>query len=363
MKKHHTKRILSTSVLSAVLLSSTAMAHQQPPAVPAMTVATSPVHFEKTYVGRVTPVDHVQIATKVPGEIQTVNFQEGSFVTAGDVLFTLDPEPYELALESAKATLKAAKAQHENAMLTLARSEKLIETNAISEQELLDQQAHARVQAANVAQAEVAIKHAALNLRYTQIVAPVSGRIGAKRVSVGDLVGTEPPVRVMTDIMVLDPVNLVMNVTERDLLNSVAEHSELELTLANGDVYPATGTVNFVDNSISAHSGTIKVRASFPNPDNQLVPGLFATVNATDTRTQNLITVPQRAVMENQSGRYVYVADAEQTVQVRPVQTGARIGTQWVIDEGLSEGDIVLTSNLQLLRPGQTVSVEMAGEA
>ena len=359
MQGTQTKRALSAIALSVAMLSGTVSAQQTAPVVPAMEVAAKPVHFEKTYVGRVTPVDHVKIMTKVGGEVMSVNFKEGSFVKAGDVLFTLDAEPYELALESAEAAQQAAEAQYDNAMITVARSEKLIKTKAVSEQELLDHRANARTQAANVAKAKVAVKTAALNLRYTKIVAPVSGRVGAKNVSVGDLVGTEPPVRIMTEMMVINPVNVVIAVTEKDLLNATVKHNELELTLANGDVYPLTGNVDFVDNSVSVNSGTIKVRASFPNPDNKLVPGLFATVKATDTRSVDLITVPQRAVMENQAGRYVYVADADKKVAVRPVKTGTRIGVQWVIESGLEEGDVVLVSNLQLLRPGQAISLKM----
>ena len=361
MQRTQIKRALSAIALSVAMLNGTASA-QQPaaPVVPAMAVAAKPVNFEKSYVGRVTPVDHVMIATKVNGEVKTVNFKEGSFVKAGDILFTLDAEPYELALESAEAALQAAEAQYENAMITVARSEKLIKTKAVSEMELLNHRANARTRAANVAKAKAAAKSAALNLRYTKIVAPVSGRVGAKNVSVGDLVGTTPPVRVMTEMMVINPVNVVMNVTEKALLNATVENTTLELTLANGEVYPLQGKVDFVDNNVSVNSGTIQVRASFANPDNKLVPGMFANVNATDTRSQNLITVPQRAVMENQAGRYVYVADADKKVAVRPVKTGTRIGVQWVIESGLEEGDVVLVSNLQLLRPGQVVSLKMA---
>ena len=356
-----TRRSLSVVALSVAMLSGVTHAGQQEaPVVPAMQVVTQPVHFEKTYVGRVTPVDHVQIATKVSGEVATVNFNEGSFVEAGDILFTLDAEPYELALESAKAALQAAQAQYENAMSTVQRSEQLITSNAVSEQELLDHRAAVRIQAANVAQADAAVKKAELNLRYTKITAPVSGRVGSKNVSVGDLVGTVPPVRIMTEIVVMNPVNVMMNMTEKDLLDGTIENTELSLELADGQMYPLTGQVNFVDNTVSANSGTIEVRASFDNPDNTLVPGLFTTVRATDTRASDLITIPQRAVMENQSGRFVYVVDADNNVAVRPVTTGSRIGVQWVIQEGLHEGDIVLTSNLQLLRPGQPVTLNMA---
>ena len=369
MQGLHIKKLCSALALGTVLINGSVSA-QTPaaPVVPAIEVAAQPVHFEKSYVGRATPVDHVQIMTKVAGEVQTVNFQEGTYVQQGDVLFTLDPEPYELALESAEAALRGALAQNENAQATLKRSEELIKTNAISQQQFLNDQASARTAAANVAKARAAMKTADLNLRYTRIVAPVSGRVGEKNVSVGDLVGTAPPVRIMTDMMVMNPINIMMSISEKDLLDNVVEHSELNLTLANGDVYPLTGKVDFVDNNVSPNNSTIQVRATFPNPDNKLVPGLFVSVKATDTRAQQLISIPQRAVMENQSGRFVYVADSDSNVVVRTVQTGPRIGVQWVINEGLEEGDIVLTSNLQLLRPGQAISLEietlkMAGDA
>ena len=364
MQGLHLKKLCCAIALGTALFNGSVSA-QTPstPVVPAIEVAAQPVHFEKNYVGRAIPVDHVRIMTKVPGEIQSVHFREGSFVQAGDKLFSLDPEPYELALESAEAALQAAVAQNENAQVTLKRSEDLIESNAISRQELLNHQSEARIASANVAQARAAVKTAGLNLRYTKIVAPVSGRVGSKNVSVGDLVGTAPPVRVMTEMMVMDPINVMMSVTEKDLLDNTIEHTDLTLTLANGDVYPLTGKVDFVDNHVSANNSTIQVRASFPNPENQLVPGLFVNVKATDTRAQQLISIPQRAVMENQSGRYVYVADADDNVVVRSVQTGPRIGIQWVINEGLEEGDVVLTSNLQLLRPGQEITVKMAGDA
>ncbi|OED48128.1 hypothetical protein ACH42_02560 [Endozoicomonas sp. (ex Bugula neritina AB1)] len=369
MQNNPMRQSLSAIALGIVVFSATvstaANASAKPtlPVVPAMEVASMPVNFEKSYVGRITPVDHVRIVTKVPGEVKTVNFKEGSFVEAGDVLFTLDAEPYEVALEAAKAALQGAIAQHENAVLTLNRSEELIKRKAVSEQQVLDHRAAARIAAANVAKARAAGKAAALELRYTKIIAPVSGRVGSRNVSVGDLVGNEPPVTVLTEMMVMDPVNVVMSVSEKDLLNATIEHTELELKLANGDVYPKVAKVDFVDNSVSINSGTIKVRASFPNPEGKLVPGLFTTVKATDIRARNLISIPQRVVMENQSGRYVYVADADNKVAIRPVTTGPRIGVQWVINEGLEQGDVVLTSNLQLLRPGQEVTLKMAGDA
>ncbi|MGI9277039.1 MAG: efflux RND transporter periplasmic adaptor subunit [Endozoicomonas sp.] len=363
MQGHPVRQLFLAMALSTVLYNGTVSAQQSAPVVPAVAVSAQPIHFEKSYVGRAVPVDHVKITTKVAGEIQSIHFKEGSFVQEGDVLFRLDPEPYELALESAQAALQATLAQNENAQITLKRSEELIKTNAISRQLLLDHQAAARTATANVSKARAAMKTAELSLRYTKIVAPVSGRVGSRSVSVGDLVGTAPPVRVMTEMMVMDPINVEMAVNEKDLLNKVVDHTDLTLTLANGDVYPLTGRVDFVDNHVSPNNSTIQVRASFSNPDNQLVPGLFVNVKATDTRAQNLIAIPQRAVMENQSGRFVYVADAENSVVVRPVQTGPRIGVQWVINEGLEEGDVVLTSNLQLLRPGQEVTLNMAEDA
>ncbi|MFK0569761.1 efflux RND transporter periplasmic adaptor subunit [Endozoicomonas sp.] len=326
--------------------------------VPAMVVKAENIYYENTYIGRVKAVDHLKLSPKVSGEIVSIHFTEGRVVNAGDVMFTIDPEPYELMLDSSLAALQASEAQYTNTLSTLERSEKLMDSQAISEQQLLDHRANARIHKANVAKAKAAVKQAELNLRYTRITAPITGQTGERKVSVGDIVASGSTV--LTDIVATDPVNITFNVTDLDLLSGVAERSDLQLMLSHGEQYPHIGQVDFVNNTVSSSSSNIMVRATFPNPDNTLVSGLFTRIKAIDSQPVERIVVPQRSVMENQSGRYVYVNDKNNTVAIRPVTTGARIGENWVIETGLEENDIVLTRNLQLLRPGQTVNIQLA---
>ena len=349
------KTTLSAIALTIGVMGSVNYAHASAPSVPAVKIEKQPIHMQASYVGRVVPIDSMSITTAIDGQLAEVHFEEGSFVNKGDVLFSLDARPYEYNLKIAQGQLEAVQVKLETAKDELQRSEELYKNNMISDQEILARRALVKELEASLKQAEGAAKYASLELEYTNIIAPVSGRVGNRNVQAGDNLGTTPPVRIMTTIDVYDPINVSIQVNEQDLLDQKLQTSDLFVELANGDTYPLSGRVSYVANNFSPSAGTIEMRATFPNPDNVLVPGLFTKVTAVQQEAENLITIPQRAVMESQSGRYVYLANAQNQVETRYVTTGERVNRDWVISNGLSQGDVVLTRGLQLLRPGQEV--------
>lgn len=338
-----------------------------PPAMPPTAVLVAPVvkaevRSQVEHVGRVVAVDTVDLRARVEGFLTERAFREGEDVAAGTLLFQIERAPYQTAVDTAAARVVEAKAEVARTRKDHDRARQLFGNGNVS-QKTLDQALADRDRAAATLDArEAELRKAGLDLGYTRIVAPFAGRIGRSTYSVGNLVG--PGSEVLATLVKLDPIHVVFNVSERAYLDYLQRSEQAprggkaalpsvpRLTLANGFAYPQPGRFDFVDNRVDPTTGTIAVRAVFANPDRLLVPGLYVGVVVEAAEARPTLLVPQAAVQEDQGGRFVLVVAAGNTAEVRRVETGDRVGLNWAITAGLSEGEQVIYEGIQKVRPG-----------
>lgn len=333
------------------------------PAVVVERIAVQPVSNPDTYSARVEAIEAVDIRARVAGFLQSVEFEAGQRVEAGDLLFEIEPAQYEAAVASARAQLSGAEATQTQTERQLARVEEL-RARDVTAQATLDD-AHAAFEAARAAveSARAALTTAEIDLSYTTIHAPIAGVIGRSTFSVGNLVG--PEAGVLARIVQLDPVRVVFSISEGLLVTLRQEMAnggtfdpnalELRLRLPNGEEYAEEGTIEYVASEVDAATGTIAVRVVFPNPDRLLAPGQFVTLFVGDVDVPELPVVPQTAVLQDREGRYVYLLGENDTVTQRRIETGARVGNGWVVSEGLEGGEPVVVQGIQRLAEGMTV--------
>ncbi|MEM7169741.1 MAG: efflux RND transporter periplasmic adaptor subunit [Pseudomonadota bacterium] len=336
-------------------------AQAPPPSVTVAPVVREDVTPSFEFVGRVEAVNSVELRARVEGFLEKRNFEEGGEVKKGQLLFLIEQPPYQAQVDQAKAELAGAEATLENAKVTLARNQKLIERGTVSQASLDEATAGEREANAQVLQKKAALEKAKIDFGYTEIHAPIDGTIGRADITVGNLVGpTSPP---LANIVSLDPIYVIISVSEKDLLEA-RRSGEIQndkntliprLELSDGKDYASPGKFDFIDNRVDPNTDTIEVRAIFPNPDGILVPDQFATVIIEQSDPVSALVVPQAAIQENQSGKFVLLVDDKNTVQQQRVTTGEQDGTNWVITEGLSEGQQVIVQGLQKVRPGVTV--------
>lgn len=346
---------------------------QEPPP-PAVTVAepfegTVTIYTEMT--GQTDAVDMVDVRARVKGFLETMEFEAGSIVEKGQLLFTLQPEEYQADLESAQGALASAKAQAKLAETTYQRNQQLYANEAISELDLLASKADLDLALGNVEQAQSTVSTADLNLGYTQIIAPIKGRISRELVGIGNLVGADGNTK-LTSIVSTDPMYVYFTVDERTMLKLhkggiVPEIEEkaapkVSMLLADGEVYAEEGYVDFADNRINPETGTLQARAVFPNPEGLLLPGLFAKVRLANQKDKAIV-VPDAVVQRDLSGSYVLVVGSDNVVARRGVKKGPLVEQGRVIEDGLQADDLVIVAGLQRARPGGTVTPQRQGEA
>jgi membrane fusion protein (multidrug efflux system) len=345
------------------------------------------------WVGTLDGFVNAQIQPQVSGYLVRQTYREGSAVSKGQVLFEIDPRPLQAALAQAEGQLQQARGQVEQAkgqvgqaqaqlglaQINVQRDTPLAEARAIAQSQLdndkqgvLQQQASVASATASVAAAQAqvqaaqaAVDTAKLNLGFTQVRSLISGVAGQAQVQVGNLVS---PQSVLTSVSQLNPVKVFFSISDAEYLSLAnvartggddllhgAANIPLTLTLSNGEVYPRKGTIIFVDRSLNAQTGAIRIAASFPNPGNVLRPGQFAHVKASTTVQHNAVLVPQIAVTELQGIQQVYTVGAGNKVHIVNVKLGPQYGTSWIIQSGLEGGTQVITDNLQKLREGAQV--------
>jgi membrane fusion protein (multidrug efflux system) len=309
-------------------------------------------------------IHSVSIQARVEGFLQQVAFNEGQDVHAGDLLYVIEPAQYQAALQSAEAQLQSAQANLTQAERNLARNQELRKHGTIA-QATLDQAIEQRdTAAASVTAAQAAVKTAQLNLGYTRITSPIDGRIGATSVTAGNLVG--PSSGVLARVVQLDPIRVVFSVNERDLLalkqrSGNVSQQQLNarfvptLRLADGTTYAQAGRVDFVDNTVDPATGTVAVHAVFPNPQKLLLPGMLVTVTVQPEHPQTSIVVPLDAVAQDRQGKFVLIVDDNDRVQQHRIEVNGQYNQQWIVTAGLREGEEVIVSGLQKVRPGQQV--------
>ncbi|CAM3681821.1 efflux RND transporter periplasmic adaptor subunit [Bordetella sputigena] len=352
---------------------STATAAAAPPAAPVdvAEVVERSITDWQSYSGRLEAVDRVEIRPRVSGTLVAVHFKDGSLVRKGDELFTIDPLPYQAEVDRAEANLAGAKARVAYTASELARAQRLINDNAIARRDFEQKQNDAREAAANLKAAQAALEIARLNLGYTHIVAPVSGRVSRAEVTVGNLVAAGAASTPLTTLVSVDPMYASFDVDEQSFLKYVnpartgkGAQVPVFMGLANEDGYSRRGNVQYVDNRLDTGSGTIRVRATFENGDGTLVPGLYARIRLGGGNPHNAILIDERALGTDQSKRFVMVVDGQNHVQYREVQLGASQDGLRVITAGLKPGERIVVNGLQRVRPGDAVApnvVPMAG--
>ena len=340
---------------------------QRPPTeVAIVTVAPERMGITRELPGRLEAIRTAQVRARVPGIVLKRTFREGSEVKEGQVLFQIDPAPYQAALSSAKATLAKAEANLTQASLKMERYEPLVKINAISKQEYDEVIAAQKQAKADVASGKAAVTTASLNLGYARVTAPISGRIGRALVTEGALVGqaevTPLALIQQADTMYLNLTQSSAEVTQLQQAMSSGKfkktpQNEAQVTLVteDGSEYPHSGTLLFSDITVDESTGTVTLRALFPNPERMLMPGVFVRARLQQAVDEQAIAVPQQAVQRTNAGASVMVVGAEDKVEVRQVTTASAIGDKWVIASGLKSGDRVIVEGLQKIRPGMAV--------
>lgn len=323
------------------------------------------------FTGRLEAVESVEIRPRVAGYIESVDFEEGSIVHKGDLLFVIDPRPYQAELDKAAAELTRAKAHDELARSDVARSEKLLSIKAVSQEEFDQRVNAARESQANVEAARAALEAVRLDLSFTRVTAPISGRVSKAAVTAGNLVtGGSSAATLLTTIVSIDPIYVSFEGDEQVYLKytELARRGErpssrdaanpVKMGLANEDGYPHSGTMVFVDNQIDPRTGTIRARAAFDNKDGYFTPGLFARVKLFGHNTFPAVLVDDRAIGTDQSQKFVYVVDADNKVAYRTVKIGRLTDGLRIVQSGLAPGESVVVNGLQRVHPGDVVTPE-----
>jgi membrane fusion protein (multidrug efflux system) len=345
----------------------------QPPSVGVIAVAEMPINPFYEFVGKTRAAETVALRARVTGFLQERRFQEGGLVEAGQVLFKIEPDQYAASLAQTQAALAAAEASLNRAQVDLERYRELVASKNVSQQKVDEAEAEVRVQQAAVETAEADVEKAALNLDYTEIVAPINGRIDRAAFDVGNLVGPESGV--LATINRMDPIHVTFSIAETAYLElaqddravqsvvngAAAEFDHVPLIrLPDGSLYGDEGRFDFIDNKVDEATGTVLVRAEFPNPDGILLPGQFVTVVIERKDAIDAVTLPQAAVLTDQGGRYVLVVDEDGRVATRRIEIGQEFGPNLQVKSGLEPGERVILYGIQKVRPGIAVIPEPA---
>jgi membrane fusion protein (multidrug efflux system) len=335
-----------------------------PPEVQVITVTPTNLPIFEEWIGTLDGSVNAQIRAQVSGYLLTQNYLEGGQVKSGDLLFQIDPRPFQAVLDQAKARLAQDQAQVEKARLDVERYTPLAKDQAIS-QEQLDNAIQANLAAqAQVKADEAAIETTALNLSFTKITAPIGGLAGLAQVQIGDLVG--PSGAVLTTVSDLDPVKVYFQVSEQSYLNfwrhfivpgaSDITAPPLQLILSDGSTYPEQGKFFFADRQVNINTGTLQITGLFPNKNNLLRPGQYARVRAQTQIRTNAIVVPQRAVTELQGSYQVAVVGESNRINMASVKVGQQVGSHWLVEEGLKPGAQVVVEGTQKAKAGTVVN-------
>ncbi|PWF39971.1 efflux RND transporter periplasmic adaptor subunit [Massilia glaciei] len=371
MKPPNKLAIMATAAALAALVltgcdpatGKTADAAQAGPPVTAAAVIERSINETQEFSGRLEAVERVEIRARVGGFITSVNFKPGGLVPKGDVLFVIDPRPYQAEADRADAAAASARARAELAGLELARSERLLADKAIPQREYDEKASSVKELGANARAAQASHRAAQLNLGYTRVLWPINGRVSKAEFTTGNLIDGAV---VLTSVVSNNPIHASFDGDEETYLRvgRLAQKGDVvgvRIGLANEAGFPHEGKLDFVDNRLDADTGSVRLRATFDNADNLLVPGLFARVQlggGAAARTR-VAMINELAVGTDQDRKFVYVVKADGTAEYRPVKLGPAVGGLRVVRDGLKAGENIVANGLQRVRPGAPITVAM----
>jgi len=321
-----------------------------------------PIYFE--WIGTTEGYVNAQIRPRVQGSLQSRDYKEGSLIKAGQLMFTIDTREYQVALNQALGDLGRAEANLGKTQLDVARYTPLAKEGAISQQELDNaNQAH-QANKASVEAARATVERARLNLSWTKVTAPITGIAGISVAQIGDLV---TPSSLLTTLSQVDPIKVYYPISEQEYLHFArrirdieqgrgGQRAPLELTLADGSVYPERGTFSLADRQVDLRTGTITVQSVFPNPENILRPGQYAKIRVAAETRKGAMLVPQQAVQQLQGSHQVAVVGGDNKVDIRSVKVGEQIGSMWIITQGLKPGERIVVAGVQKVKTGMVVN-------
>jgi membrane fusion protein (multidrug efflux system) len=356
MKRHIEPAFLVLAAVLAGCAKAPATKLAAPPKVVVIAARQQDEPIYHEWIGTTQGDVTAEIRPKIEGYLLRRSYLEGSLVHEGQLLFEIDPRQFESQLAQAKANLEQARAGLAKARRDVSRFEPLAAQKAISQQELDNARSAERAADATVAALEAAVEQARLNRAWTSVTSPISGIAGIAQQQVGDLVN---PQAVLTTVSKVDPIRVRYEMSEQEYLQYQKDpqmhNAELQLILADGSVYPRPGRVLLSGREVDVKTGTIATIGLFPNPGNMLRPGEYAKIRAITNVRRGAIVVPQRAVNELQSAFQIGVVGPDNKVEIRTVKAGDRVGSLWIIDEGLHPGDRVITEGLSRVKSGMTV--------
>ncbi len=339
-----------------------------PPSVLVVTAKEEPVHPRVEFVGRTESIEDVKIRTRVGGVLLHRFFKEGDDVKQGAALFEIDPAPFRTVVSERRAGLQKARSDLQIATRNHARGKTLVEQGVISRLDMDKLGNQYESAKAGLQKAEAGLKEAELNLGYTKILAPLDGRIGRSKFALGDVVN--PGTDTLASLVKLDPIYVAFQVSEKAIVSSTQAMLErerrgedegynitMQLRLPNDTIYEHEGRIQFMDNRVDAATGTLSVRATFPNPDALLLPGQYVDVIIIAKDPERVVMIPQASIQEDQQGRFVMLVDENNVVARRRVEMGQRYGIDWAVESGLKPGERVIVEGLQKVRAGITVEV------
>ena len=331
------------------------------------------------FTGTLDASEQAEVVARVSGVLQSMHFEPGSAVTEGDLLFVIEPEEYQADLQAAQAELAAGESNYDRANIEFGRAQKLFKQKAGAESDVVKWRVEREIASAEMLRAQAKIARAELNVGYTQVTSPFTGRVGRNLVDIGNLVG-EGEATVLTEVTLYDPIFVYFNLNERDLLRvmkAIRENAEakglnpedmdddeieipLFLGLANEQGYPHEGRYDYADSAVDPETGTLQLRGTFENSQRppRLLPGLFVRIRMPEGERPDMPLVSERAIGNDQRGIYLMVVNAENLVERRSVKTGQRIDGLIVIEDGLQKDDRVVVKGVQRARPGRKVDPE-----
>ena len=348
-------------------------AKSMPPALPVSVAIVAPrmAMTWDEFSGRLEAVERVDVRSRVAGAVQAVHFREGALVKQGDLLVTIDPAPFAAEVERLQAQVTAADARVSFTKGEYERGRQLLDTRIVSPRDV-DQRTNAYREAeANLGSARAALQAAQLNLGYTEIRAPVAGRVGRLEITVGNLVAAGPGAPVLTTLVSIDPIYASFHADEEAVLRALQQigadgaasgkigQIPVLMTTASQNGEPVRGELQLIDNQVDARTGTVRVRAVFANPDARLIPGQFARLRMGATEAAPVVAVDERAIGTDQSRKFVLVVDHESKAAYREVTTGAMADGLRVVTSGLAAGERIVVNGLQRVRPGAILAPEV----